>query len=86
MINLEKLCEEQNLIEQKFNERVREDNFYIRSLADNMAEAATNIQGQGYAAFVAAREQFLREMDRLCDEYSNYLYPSGRKFNQIPST
>lgn len=64
--------------------QINDDSANLMVLADNMAECATNMQGQGYLTFIAARENFLREVSRLREEYSslvtpNLLYTSTRQ-------
>ena len=44
--------------------------YRIKVLADNMAESATDIRGQGYISFVTSRSEFLDEVDRLHEEIS----------------
>ena len=56
-----------------FLAKLREDKVLIRTLADNMAEAATYIQGQGYTNFLNARENFLNEIERISNEYSLFV-------------
>lgn len=48
-----------------FLQKIKQDKALVKILADSMAEAATNIQGQGYPAFLNARETFLSEVDRM---------------------
>ena len=67
------LKQQRDDINRQFLTKMYKDNVHMKILADNMAEAATNIQGQGYAAFVNARETFLNEMDRISDEYSVFM-------------
>lgn len=41
------------------------DGAEIMDLADDMAEAATQFNGQGYDAFLSAREMFKVSLDKL---------------------
>lgn len=56
---------------------MKEDAVLLKTLADNMAECATNMQGQGLPAFVNARESFLSEVDRIQKDYSFYVCSIG---------
>ncbi len=38
---------------------------YILSLADDMAQAATNFKGQGYTSFLTAREALKSEIHNI---------------------
>lgn len=70
---LEQLRREKDEIENAVLKKLREDNTQIKIMADNMAEAATNIQGQGYGNFVNARQTFLSEVDRISKEYAYFV-------------
>ena len=65
-----------NLLKQKFTinesiaQKMREDTDELIRLADAMAEAATCVQGQGYGAFINAREQFLTTIRNMHEDYS----------------
>lgn len=56
-----------------FLSQLKADSNLIKTLGDSMAEAATNIQGQGYGNFLNARETFLSELNRMHDEYALFL-------------
>lgn len=71
--SLEQLKQQRNDINIEFLKTMCRDSKNIKVLADNMAEAATNIQGQGYITFVTAREAFLDEMDRMLADYSLFM-------------
>jgi hypothetical protein len=71
--SLENLRNQRNEIDAEFLKTMCTDSKNIKILADNMAEAATNIQGQGYITFVTAREAFLSEMDRVLEDYSLFM-------------
>jgi hypothetical protein len=70
---LENLKTQRNDINAQFLKTMCNDSKNLKILADNMAEAATNIQGQGYGAFVNAREAFLTEVDRILEDYSLFM-------------
>lgn len=42
----------------------------IKIAADNMAECATNIKGQGYSMFIRSREDLMEKIDKLRIELS----------------
>lgn len=71
--NFEQLRTQRDMITNQIIDRLYEDKVHLKIMADNMAEAATNIQGQGYGAFVNARETFLSEVDRLVEEYTVFI-------------
>jgi hypothetical protein len=58
-----------NLLEQKLSlnraivRSLREEVLSIKLAAENMAECATNIKGQGYLTFINSRENFLSKID-----------------------
>jgi hypothetical protein len=54
-------------------DKLHDDKIQLKIMADSMAEAATNIQGQGYAAFLSTRDTFLSEIDRIVEEYSLFM-------------
>lgn len=72
-MGLQKLRQQRNSINEQILAYLKQDSILLKTLADSMAEAATNIQGQGYANFVNARETFLSEVDRIQKDYSSYL-------------
>ena len=55
-------------------EKKRKDTQNLKDLAENMAECATNIQGQGYASFIASRENFLSELEKFRRCWTDFLY------------
>ena len=65
-----------NLLKQKvtINDEIQQkmlrDKAEVIRLADAMAEAATNMQGQGYGAFINAREEFLETIRSMHEDYS----------------
>lgn len=56
-----------------FLSQLKADSNLVKTLGDNMAEAATNMQGQGYANFVNSRELFISELNRMHGEYALFL-------------
>ena len=58
-------------------EHFKQDNADIKELAENMAECATNIHGQGYSAFVLARDSFLKKLDTMLSDYTKFMSPAG---------
>lgn len=76
-MTVHELKHQRDLINTKILTYMKQDAVLLKSLADNMAECATNIQGQGYANFVNARETFLSEVDRIQKDYSFYICSFG---------
>lgn len=74
-MGLQELRAKQEQLQNQMLKQIKEDSILLRVLADNMAECATNIQGQGYATFLQARENFLTELDRLYDDYCFLVCP-----------
>lgn len=70
---ISELKQQRDNINNSLLKKLLEDKILIRTLADNMAEAATNIQGQGYSVFLNSREIFLSEIDRMSSEYSSFV-------------
>lgn len=54
-------------------DHLKKDTALLKTLADSMAECATNIHGHGYVTFVAARDEFLSQVDRIQKDYSYYV-------------
>jgi len=72
-MTLTQLKHEQTKINECLIKQFREDNELIRTMAEHMAECATNIQGQGYTTFIYSRDIFLKKLDTMLLEYSNFL-------------
>ena len=72
----QKLKTQRDTINNLIIDKLEQDKVHLKIMADNMAEAATNIQGQGYGSFVNARESFLSEIDRVVEEYSVFICAS----------
>lgn len=72
-MGVSELKEKQLQLQKDMLKQIREDSLLVKRLADNMAECATNIHGQGYSAFLDARETFLSELDKLYEEYCFFI-------------
>lgn len=72
---MESLKTQQDQIKRHLISKITNDISMIKNLADDMAESATNIQGQGYLMFVQSREKFLSELDRVTEEYCALISP-----------
>lgn len=72
-MTLTQLKKEQMKINNGFIEQIRGDTIVLRTLADNMAECATNIRGQGYTTFLSSRDTFLKSLDNMLKDYVSYL-------------
>ena len=77
-MGIESLKKQRDGINEQILAHMKQDASLLKVLADNMAECATNIQGQGYGSFVIARETFLSEVDRIQKDYSFYICSVGR--------
>jgi superoxide dismutase len=73
---LQELMRQRDSIHAQLLTQINNDSAMLMVLADNMAECATNMQGQGYTAFITARETFLCEVARLREEYSRLVTPN----------
>lgn len=69
----QQLRQQRDSINNLIIDQLEQDKVHLKIMADNMAEAATNIQGQGYGSFVNARETFLSEIDRIVEEYAVFI-------------
>ena len=74
--SINELKRQRDEITNKVLSQLHKDSNLLKVLGDNMAEAATNIQGQGYANFLNARETFLAELTRIQIDYSSFLCPN----------
>jgi hypothetical protein len=74
-MEMKSIRQQQASIREQLLSKLLNDNLKVKQLADDMAESATNIHGQGYSLFVHSREQFFSELDRLRDEYSLMISP-----------
>jgi hypothetical protein len=68
-MNIEKLVSIREQYRALLFDKIKSDRTLIRELAENMAECATNIHGQGYQAFIASREVFIDTLNRFEKEY-----------------
>lgn len=73
MDTIKNLILEKNEITAKVLAKLKKDKVNIKVLADNMAEAAMHIQTQGYVNFLNSREAFLSEVERVSQDYQNYI-------------
>lgn len=74
-MKIHELQEQQKAIRKEMRHKIVDDSKRLKQLADDLAECATNIQGQGYMNFVRCREVFLAEIDRVSDEYCVLVCP-----------
>jgi hypothetical protein len=69
----------QELVQQRANlncailQELQDDIRNIKLLGENMVECATNIKGQGYSSFMAARETFISKIDDLHSQLEDCL-------------
>ena len=74
-MDFHQLTKQQQNIKNEMLLKLRSDTCMLKQLADEMAECATNIQGQGYVVILQSREKFLSELDRLSVEYTMLIDP-----------
>ena len=72
-MEIHNLKSQQDTIKKHLIFKINNDACMLRHLAEDMAESATAIQGQGYSVFVNARELFLSELGRVTDEYCSLI-------------
>lgn len=73
MNTITNLILEKNEITARVLAKLKKDKVNIKVLADGMAESAMHIQSQGYNNFLSCREAFLAEVERVSDDYENYI-------------
>ena len=66
-MEIKDLQEQHKNIRREMRRKIADDTIRLKKLADQLAESATNIQGQGYMEFVRSREVFLSEIDKLSE-------------------
>jgi hypothetical protein len=76
-MEIHNLMAHQDTIKKHLVFKINSDACLLRQLADDMAESATAIHGQGYSAFVNSRERFLSELTRVSDEYCMLVSPDN---------
>ena len=64
------LLQQKHDINEAISQKMRDDTDELIRLADAMAEAATSVQGQGYSAFILARENFLTTIRHMHEDYA----------------
>lgn len=75
-MGLTELIEKHDTIHQNLLVRLGDEVSDIRSLADTMAECATNMHGHGYVSFINAREEFMKAMDKFKDDMRKIIFPT----------
>ena len=65
---LSNLFEQKQILNRAILKSLQDEVVSIRLAAENMAECATNIKGQGYLSFINSREEFLNKVDHLQQE------------------
>ena len=69
-MTMQQLMADQKAFTQRLCEQMKKDHTTVKQLAEDMAECATNIRGQGYSAFMDARNRFLTQIEKMHDSYS----------------
>lgn len=71
---IENLLKQHEELRRQLSEEIGRDTQKLKQMAEDMAECATNIQGQGYVAFITSRENFLTELERFRQCWADFLY------------
>ena len=71
---IENLIKQHDELNRQLATEVSRDTQRLKEMAETMAECATNIQGQGYSAFITSRENFLTELERFRRCWTDFLY------------
>ena len=61
-------------------EQMKLDTTMLAVKAENMAECATNIKGQGYSSFMAARDDFMKYLEEFRKNYTMICSPFENPF------
>lgn len=69
------LMQQRSEILTKMAQQVHSDVGELARKAEHMAECATDIRGQGYSCFIAAREEFFTTLDKFKLDYSDLCMP-----------
>ena len=64
------LIEQKKKINEQIVKKMYEDTELLKRLADDMAEAATSIQGQGYSRFIETRNLFFNTINKMHKDYT----------------
>ena len=73
---LQELLKHKDALHAQIVKQIETDSDSLKTLADNMAECASNMNGQGYNSFIASRESFLSDLNRVKSNYLNFVNPS----------
>jgi hypothetical protein len=66
---MEEVYENRKKIRQSLRNKVNDDADCLNVLVDELAERATNIQGQGLTLFLQTRKDFIFKVEELRSEY-----------------
>lgn len=72
-VSVQDLVSKQVELDAILTQKIHDDTEMIMQLADNLAESATMIQGQGYGVFVRAREQFFATLKEIGTNYAGLI-------------
>lgn len=78
-MSIEEFRELQKQVGRQYVNQITKDISSIRQQAECMVENATNIQGQGYSAFIESRDIFMKNLDQIEKDYLTI-------FNIIPTS
>lgn len=79
---LKQLIDQHDKLREQLLLQINRDASRLCDLADTMAECATNVQGQGYSAFINARKDFMDEIDKFKDACGKLLLPHPKYTTQ----
>lgn len=89
-IQIHEIYEHRRSIINNMREKVELDADNLLAMVDELSERATNMRGQGLTSFLQTREEFMRYVERLREEYiellcTNYISvnPSMNKLDQF---
>lgn len=68
--SVQELVTRQNEFDAILTKKIHDDTEMIMQLADNLAESATMIHGQGYGVFMHAREEFFTTLKEIAIDYA----------------
>ena len=75
MTNLDDINLYKEKLHSSCKDKVNQDADALIALIDELAERATNIQGQGLSMFMQTRQDFINKVEQLRNEYVILLSP-----------
>lgn len=65
------LLKQKNVLNRDIMKCLDEELSNLKQSADNMAECATNMRGQGYQTFIQSREDFIEKVKNLQKQFDD---------------